>query len=112
MCRGNPNVGEAVEHALDRDSSVGTYERCTWARVDTATERDVLARVVTVGAELGRALEAAGVAVAAGQEQHDGAARGNFDASDDGGLSCHAHVDLHGAVEAQHLLDEVRNALA
>ena len=62
--RGDPNVGEAVEHALDRDSSVRTYERRARARVDPATERDVLAGVVTIGVELGRALEAAGVAVA------------------------------------------------
>ena len=52
---GDPDVGRAVEEALEADPRLGAGERRAGAGVDAVPERDVLAGVGAVDVELGRA---------------------------------------------------------
>jgi hypothetical protein len=56
-----PDVARAVEDAFEADPGLGSRQRAARAGVRAASERDVLAGVGAVEAELGWALEAAGV---------------------------------------------------
>ena len=109
---GEADVVHAVEDALEADAALGAGERAAGARVVAAPERDVRLRVRAVDAELGRALEAPGVAVGGAVEQHHRRARRDVDAADRRGAAGEAEVGLHRALDAQHLLEEVRDALA
>ena len=57
-------------------------------------------------------LEAAGVAVRGAVDDHDGGARGDRDAAELGRHAREPEVALHRALDAQALLDEVRDELA
>src|SRR3954468_12676948 len=108
---GEPDVAHPVEDALDADAALGARERPTGARVDAAPERDVLLRVGPVDPELGRALEPPRIAVGGAVEQHHRRARGDVDAADRRVATGETEVGLHGALDPQRLLDEVRDAL-
>src|SRR6478736_8965961 len=64
-----PDVAHPVEDALEADAGLRARQRTAGARVHAAPERDVLLHVRAVEAELGRALEAARVAVGGAVEQ-------------------------------------------
>ena len=102
----DPDVGRAVEEALDRGDGLGPRERRAGAGVDAVPEREVLAAVRAVEAELGRALELARVAArGVGHHEHRGAGR-EVDAADGGGHPRQPERALHRRLGAQHLLDE------
>ena len=82
------------------------------AGVVAAAERDVGLRVRPVDAELGRALEPPRVAVGGAVQQHHGRARGDVDAADGRGPAGEPEVGLHRALDPEHLLEEVRDAVA
>ena len=72
---GQPDVARPVEDALDADAPLGAREWPAGARVGAPPERDVVLRVRTVDAELGRALEASRIPVRGAVEQHHRRAR-------------------------------------
>src|SRR5262245_15241527 len=59
----DPDVGHAVEEAFDAHARLGARERRTGTAVDAEPERDLVAGVGAVDAELRRALEPARIAV-------------------------------------------------
>ena len=106
-----PDVAHPVEDALDADAGLGASQRTAGTGVDAAAEGDVLARVGAVEAELGRALEAPGVAVGRAVEQHHRRTGRDVDAADRRRPAGQAEVGLHRALDAQRLLDELRDAV-
>ena len=79
---GDPDVGEAVEDALEADARFGARERRARTGVDAVTERDVLPRVRAVDVELVGVLEAAGIAVGGAVEHHHRRAGRDVDAAE------------------------------
>ena len=107
MRLGEPDVAKSGGHAFDGDPPLVAHERRARAGVDAATERQVLAGVGPVDAEILWALETATIPVGGRQEHHQAAAGGDLDADERGRLARRAEVGLHRALEAEHLLDEV-----
>ena len=81
LALGDADVARAVEQPFDAHAGLGARQRCTGARVDAASERDVLAGVRPVDVERRRIVEAPWVAVGRGDEQHERRAGGNVDAA-------------------------------
>ena len=81
------------------------------ARVDAEPEPEVVAAVGAVEAELGRRVEVARVAVRGAVVHHHRRARGDVDAADGRREPCEPELALDRALEPQHLLDEVGDAV-
>src|SRR3954452_23759569 len=96
-----PDVVHALEDSLEADARFGARQRTTGARVRAAAERDVLPRVQSVEAELGRALEAPRVAVGSTVEQHAGRTGADVDVADGGGPARKPEVGLDRALDAE-----------
>ena len=79
--------------------------------MDAAAEGEVLPRVGAVEAEIGGALEAPGVAVGRAVQQHHRRTGRDLDAADRRRPAGQAEVGLHRALDAQRLLDELRDAV-
>ena len=110
---GDRDVGGAVEEAVEGHPALGPGERRSGARVDAVAERDVLPGVGAVDVELVRVLEHPGVAV--------GRRRARSMRLLPAGISTPPssvrtrairNWRAERALEAQRLLDEVRDALA
>src|SRR3981081_2218102 len=70
----DPNVAGPVEQSLEPDPGLGAGQRCTGAAVDSAPEREVLARVLAFGVERVRILETARVTIGGTVDHHQRAA--------------------------------------
>src|SRR6478609_5177538 len=94
----DPDIGGAVQQPLQADARLGAREWGTWAAVDTAAEREVLAGVLARRVELVRPLEAARIAVGRAVDHHDGGARTQLATADGDRGARQPEVALDGAL--------------
>src|SRR5204862_3054589 len=99
------------EDALEADPALDPGQRATRTGVDAATKRDVVEGVLPVDLEVVGALEAPGVAVGGPVEEHDRRPGLDLDVADRRCALGEPEVRLHRALDAQRLLDEVRDAV-
>ena len=108
----DPDVGGAVEQPLEPDPGFGAGQRRAGAAVDAAAEGQVLTGVLAVGIERVRILEAARIAVGRPVDHHQRAAGADGFLADGGRHPRQPEVALDRALDAQALLDEVRQQAA
>src|SRR5271165_339876 len=108
----NRDVGHPVEYPVEGNASLGPGEWRSRTGVVATSERQMLANVGAVHAELVGLLELARVPIAgAGQQHHRGSRRNRY-VTDRGRCACHAEVGLHRALHPQCLFDEGGDAVA
>ena len=112
MLVGEPDVAHPVEDPLDADATLGTRPAALRDRSATpTTEGHVLLRVGAVQPELLGTLEPSWIAIGRAVEDHHRRSRCDLHAADRGAAAGQPEVRLHRALDAQRLLDEVRDAL-
>src|SRR5271166_5305526 len=105
-----PNVFEPVQDPIDGDTAFDPGQWPAGATVHAAGECHVLARIRTIYAELGRAVEVARIAVGGAGQQHHRRTGRDRDTTQRGRDAGQPEVALDRRFQPQHLLDEVRNA--
>ena len=108
----DPDVGGPVQQPFQSDPGLRAGQRCAGAAVNAAAERQVLARVLALGIESVGVLEPARVAVGGPVDHHHRAAGTEGFVADGGRHPRQPEVALHRALDAQALLDEVRQQAA
>ena len=109
---GDRDVGHAVKQAFDADPALGAGQRRARAGWTPWPNAMCSRAFAAVDVELVGVLEAARGRGWPPVEHHDRGAGGDVDATDRRRHACQPEVALHRALEAQRLLDEVRDAAA
>src|SRR6201991_4348092 len=108
----DPDGRGAIEQPLEPDPGFRAGQRGAGAAVDAAAEGQMLTGVLAVGIEGVRILEASRIAVGRPVDHHERAAGADGFLADGGRHTREPAVALDWALDAQALLDEVRQQAA
>ena len=108
---GNADLAEAIEQPLETHAHFGAREWRAGAGMSAAPKPEMLFCLGPVEPKFGGAFEAARITIRRTDEDRDGGSRLDIETSNCRWNASQAEVAFDRTVDAEHLFDEIRNAI-